>query len=135
MTELTGKLHGRSHTLKQIPAHYLLGALDDYLIAEYPDKVLGATIHLSIGVETLIKSKLENIEPLFIHHKLDWRKWKKLRRSFRGIELHDREHKLRLALSDVRKTSPNKTIDFARAIEVFHLLRPLSFLALRDLAK
>lgn len=135
MTELTGKLHGAKQTLKQTPAHYLMTALDEYLIAEYPDKVLGATIQLSIGIETLLKSKLETVEPCFIHHNLSWIKWKALRRSLRGVEVGAREVRLRSELCSLKHLPGHRTIDFSRAIELFHFVRPQSFQALRDLTR
>jgi hypothetical protein len=125
MTKIQTNIFGKSETLKQTEAHFISEALDEFLIAEYPDTVLGSLIKLSIGLEIYIKTVLAGIDPSLIHAKKSHETWKKLKIKFSGM---DRRKRKKLAVSEFQKVgvmSDGKTITFGLAIEMLVELKHL----------
>ena len=67
MTKVRAKVYGRLQVLEQRWIHFVGEALDEFLIGEQVNTILGALIKLSIGLEIYIKKSLEDIEPKLIH--------------------------------------------------------------------
>ena len=119
MTKLIGKILGKSQVMEQHAAHFLKQAFDEFLVAEYPDTVLGSLIKLSIGLEIFIKKDLEEINPCLIHAKVDWNK---LRQIFVAANQFPNRKKKRLYIIQKFSALPQdlgKTVDFSIAIALF----------------
>ncbi len=116
MTKLRTKILGKEEVLEQQAVHFLSEAIDEFLIAEYPDTVLGSLIKLSIGLELFLKKELEGIEPALLW--LDESQWKAIHRA--TIPGNCRKIQKQRLLAEFRKIARRRTtVKFGIVIEVF----------------
>jgi hypothetical protein len=122
MTKLTGKVFGKSQVMEQHAAHFLKEAFDEFLIAEYPDTVLGSLIKLSIGLEIFIKRELEEVNPCLIHAKVNWEKLNKIFAA--ASQIVDQKRRRAFIIQELGASQqPDKTVEFAIAIALLPYFR------------
>lgn len=104
--------YGKFQDMHQIPLHYIKTSIDDFILSEYPDKILSSLIHFSLGLELYIKQKLELINKNIIYTDTN--------RDFLNMykKMNNKNEKIDYILN--YKTN-NKTIPFTRSIEFFLL--------------
>jgi hypothetical protein len=118
MTKLSMKVLGKTQILEQNAAHFIKEALDEFLIAEYPNTVLGSLIKLSIGLETFIKKELEEINPALINANINQGEWLKIKSGLTGTRSQNKRHLIN-TFSSHRQSPSDKTVDFSIAIDLF----------------
>ena len=124
------KSFGYTKYLGQTHTHYITRALDEFLIAEYPDKIISSLIHLTIGLEIFIKKELEIFDKRLVHNyftnkkiyeELEQNEYIKDKKDF--IKLH-------IINSISRK---GKTVDFGKAIILFSSIQKIPNQVIKDL--
>lgn len=123
MTKLTGKVFGKSQVMEQHAAHFLKEAFDEFLIAEYPDTVLGSLIKLSIGLEIFIKKELEGINPCLVRTKVDWTRLNKIFASASQITDWKGRQTYIIQQLGTLPQQPDKTVDFSMIIALLPYFR------------
>ncbi len=124
-TRLSNRLHGTSQTFVQTPEHYFSAALDEFLIAEYPDSILSSVMHLSIALEIYIKKILGEFDPRIVKLNDSYRISQYIEQQISSAQLpplQNRRTYVINALSTSRFSTDDKTISFQYAIELFYYL-------------
>ena len=104
--------NGKFQDMQQVPTYYIKTSIDDFILSEYPDKILSSIIHFSLGLELYIKQKLELIHKKIIYTDTNH----KFMNMYKKMD--DKDEKIDYILK--AKTNDN-TIPFTRSIEFFSL--------------
>lgn len=117
MAKIATKILGQSKEIELLPAHFISTALDTFLVSSEPHKLIESIIHLSIGIETYIKSSLEAKEPTLIN-RLDFNRWQNIKGQFTSTHsVKDKRLIIHNELSSL--TDLPKTLDYGIALELF----------------
>lgn len=121
--------------IEMLPAHFIAKSLDIFLISDEPNKLIEAIIFLNIGIETYIKSSLEEKEPNLIH-RLDSNRWKSIKENGEFLSLDKKKEKRTYIGNYVNNKTDlknNKTLDYGIALEIFPIYFSINKKTLDDL--
>ncbi|WP_298750111.1 hypothetical protein [uncultured Arcobacter sp.] len=113
MSTVTSKKYGKKQEFLQRPENYISAAIDEFLLAEYPDKLLSSLIHLSIGLETFLKQQLEKIDSRLIYSELNNSIYTKLKQY---IKIVDKKSLIKSSLNSSKPKKYSQTISFEKTI-------------------
>ena len=94
---------------------YLEAGVREFLVADNLGATLGSLIKLSVALELYIKKALQDVEPILIVAKVDWKKWKGIDNGAENFPTADDKRKDIIAQF---KTIPPNTED-AQLISVW----------------
>ena len=134
MAKLKDKSSGEVVEIELLPAHFISKSLDTFLVSDEPHKLIEATIFLSIGIETYIKSSIEKKEQKAINH-LDSNRWGNIKEKF--LINHSKKDKRDIINESLKQylkpLKNNRTLDYGIALEIFPIYFNISQNILKDL--
>ena len=114
---------------------YLEAGVREFLVADNLGATLGSLIKLSVALELYIKKALQDVEPILIVAKVDWKKWKGIDNGAENFPTADDKRKDIIAqFKTIPPNTEDRTINFGVAIALLPYFYDISDGIKADLA-